>query len=368
MLQTPPGLAGIAVITLAGPECRAVLQRVFQPLRPIDHWPDNQIRLGHILGPDGPIDQALACPRSDCVELNLHGGPAVARAVMQQLTRCGAVAEAPDGVDPALSWAHRRFDNPAIGREILGLLAEARCPLYVRILSAQWSGGISLLAEQVLATPTPSAKQAQQLRKAAAGLAQARRLQLPAEIALLGPPNAGKSTLANALTGRAVSIVHPTPGTTRDYVRDEARIGGVGVWVTDTAGLWDATDHLDAQAIQRVGPLVQRADVACLLSAGQPPRVPQWVAPDRCLLVATQIDRVEPFDGCDVAISAETGEGMEDLSRAILAKLGLDQIDPARARAVTARQAQLLGAAAGAIHEGHFAAARRDLNELLGRQ
>jgi tRNA modification GTPase len=367
VLQTPPGLAGIAVITLQGPEDRRILDCVFQPVRPAERWQEDRIRLGHVHGPGGPIDQALACLRSDCVELNLHGGPAATSATMQLLADNGATPGSPAGrADPALPWAHPRMNNPAVGREVLGLLAEARTSLASRVLSSQWSGGISRLARQVLAAETPTAEMAQALRKAAAGLQTVRRLLLPAELVLIGPPNAGKSTLANRLTARPVSLVDPQPGTTRDWVREEAEIGGADVWVTDTAGIWDAPARIDAEAVRRVRPRTARADVICMLSPGAKDPTPGWVDPARCIRVASQADRNRLQGPYDVAVSAQTGEGLDELTRQILARLELADIDAAEARAVTARQQGLAERAAEAIHADQLARATAALGELLG--
>ena len=107
--------------------------------------------------------------------------------------------------------------------------------------------------------PPPPAELPAMLRRAAGRLALIRRLLEPAEVVLAGPPNVGKSTLANALIGRQVSLVHDQAGTTRDWVRHLAVLCGVPVHVTDTAGLWDAPAGVDAQAVGRAAP----ADRAC---------------------------------------------------------------------------------------------------------
>jgi tRNA modification GTPase len=224
-----------------------------------------------------------------------------------------------------------------------------------------------------------------------------RRLLAPAEVVLAGPPNAGKSTLGNALVGRPVSLVHETPGTTRDWVRELAILNGLPVWVTDTAGLWSSTGILpvgiagvppadgngelpqdaplradvESQSARRALERIGRADVVLLL--GQPPAdlggldgpgirrkiIPVWTKSD------LRPRDAPPVSGGTVAVSAHTGEGMDRLRQAILHALGLDGFDPALPRAFTERQASLLASAAEAMERDETPATRACLLRIL---
>jgi tRNA modification GTPase len=115
---------------------------------------------------------------------------------------------------------------------MLEALPQAASELVVAAVSQQWSAGVSQLASD----PDVSAEL---LRSAARRLPMMQKLLSPPEVVLVGPPNVGKSTLANAIVGREVSIVHTIAGTTRDWVREQALLGGVPIWLTDTAGLFD---------------------------------------------------------------------------------------------------------------------------------
>jgi tRNA modification GTPase len=238
---------------------------------------------------------------------------------------------------------------------------------------------------------------AQRLRQAAGRLTIMQKLLHPPEVVLAGPPNAGKSTLANALVARPVSIVHAMAGTTRDWIREQAVIDGRAVWLTDTAGLWDVDHAVDAEAVRRAWDRIDSADLVLLCNpADAPPEnsasntmhalpLPRDIhAPT--LAVTTKADLLS--NGArrstrsaattreaagatprpdqnrndndpsihnselithNLSVSAETGEGLPALRTAILEKLGLADIDPAAPAAFTQRQADLLNHAADAL-------------------
>jgi tRNA U34 5-carboxymethylaminomethyl modifying GTPase MnmE/TrmE len=273
--------------------------------------------------------------------------------------------------------AHPAWDNPAVGAELLAALPLARSELAVSALTFQWSAGLSRLVRESLAelailhnqgcgchgrglcgraeTPKQRALGAA-LRAAAGGLEKIRRLLHPAQVVLAGPPNAGKSTLMNALTGRSVSIVHPRPGTTRDWVRELALLHGVPVWLTDTAGVWERLEELpaghafvDTEAARRARERAAGADVVFWLSEGGRERAPQWCPADRVIRVATKRDAVPAVAPADISVSAATGEGLDPLKQATLARLGLADFDAASPTAFTERQASLLATAADAL-------------------
>jgi small GTP-binding protein len=248
-------------------------------------------------------------------------------------------------------------------------------------------------------------------------------------VVLAGPPNAGKSSLANALIGRQACIVTDTPGATRDWVREMADVAGCPVWVTDTAGLWSPQDPLDAEAVARAWARIDSADlVLAVFDAANPPRGddPDWrrlLARPNVLIVANKADllvRAGPADegdalrpagarsgttspppcaaasgatsdmatqawpchpverevGCAAllhtesattaaAVSAVTLAGLAELRRTILRRLGLADLGADSPAAFTARQAGLLGAAADALAAGQTVPALKSLRDLL---
>lgn len=375
-LITPPGRGGIAVIALQGPAASEILARRFCPWKSHAQDLPDSLRLGYIVEGDVRVDEAVVCRCGDIYEINIHGGPLVARKTLQLLAAAGATLveshwqspqdqQLPDPAD-LLNPAHPRWNNPAIGREMLAALTDAHSPLVLSALATQWSAGISQLARTALACPdNMPAATIDALATAAKQLPFFLRLLQPCEVVLAGPPNAGKSTLANALIGRAVSIVHEQAGTTRDWVRELALLDGVPVWLTDTAGLWDQADGVDAEAVRRSHDRASQADLVLLASEGGA-APPPFLSGRNVLRIATKCDLLPPTTQADVAVCAQTHQGLTQLKAAIVNHLGLSHFDPAAPMAFTPRQAHLLHAAADAARQGNLAGAALHLKTLLG--
>jgi len=361
-LETPPGRGGIAVIALSGPRTEEILSAVFHPHSSHADGGENILQLGHLVDGQEVIDEAIICRRGGGAEINIHGSPLVTRRTLELLARHGA-AVAPPGSGGSFQATHSAWRNPAVGAEMLQVLPLAHSSLVAAVICRQWSDGISRLARQ--ARDKPSAGAAAGLRSAAGQLGVCQSLLHGPEVVLAGSPNVGKSALANALIGRDVSVVHSSAGTTRDWVRDSAMMGGVPIWLTDTAGIWKRATGIDAEAIRRARKQIDKADMVVLLAAGGNFAEPPWLHARALLRVASQCDVVPPAKGAQVTVSAVTGEGLDSLKSAILESLGLGGIDPASPRAFTQRQAELLLAAAEAIEQSKPAAAAESLQSLL---
>lgn len=361
-LLTAPARGGIAVIVLDGPRTPEILAEVFRPRSAAPTA--GRLALGRIVRGREVLDEAIVAlaPAGRTAEINVHAGPHVARKVLALLRERGAEVVPAPAADPTLSAPHRRWRNGAVAAEMLAALRSAATPLAAAAVTAQWAGGLSELAAG--GSPDPAS-----LRAAADALPLMRRLLAPAEVVIAGPPNVGKSALANALVGRSVSIVSDSPGTTRDWVRCLADADGVGVWLTDTAGLWAAADGVDAEAVRRAWQRVQAADLVVCLTAGDPGRGGELIGRIRragnVLNVAGKCDTVAPGPGSDLAVSGRTLAGVDALRRAIRDRLGFADFNPAAAMAFTERQARLLGEAADALDAAGPAAGRSPLRELL---
>ncbi len=418
-LQTPPGTGGIAVIRLVGPGVQAVARALFSAPLPAP----GRLALGELRQDGQRIDEALLAgvnaPAGGAVEINVHGGPRVVQRVLAALAQAGAaVADTPAAEPDAWLLAAEGLDNPAIGQEMLAALPAARTDRALAALTAQWSAGLSRLARETLlhidhlpiASAGPKAPPAQahgrqsvgigagrprrgpvhphvrranglapgmpgvsggRLRRAAEALPQMQRLLNPPEIVLAGPPNAGKSSLANALLGRPACLVSDQPGTTRDWVRELADLAGLAAWLTDTAGLWQAPDALDHQAVARAWARIDEADlVLAVCDASRPPPADDaWarlLGQPHVLRLANKADLAGPPAGF-LPVSAATGDGLAALRRSIADAMGLADLDPTAAMAFTTRQANLLHTAANALDAADPASAAHALHDLLGR-
>lgn len=366
-LQTPPGKGGIAVIVLAGSGRAATLQTIFRPHGEGSDAPSTEagrMQLGYLMDGDEVIDEAIVAHSVRGVEINIHGGPAATRRTLRCLSALGArILEAPA---PAFDPNHPQWANPAIGHELQAHLPSAASDLVVATLTNQWSAGLSQLARETLDAPTPLDHSADQLTEAAEAFSIVQRLLHPPEVVLAGPPNAGKSTLANVLVGRAVSIVHHHAGTTRDWIRERAILAGRCVYLTDTAGLWEADHPIDVESVRRAWERIESADLVLLLSPENPIELPPGVHAKAHLHVRTKADEADRICKTNsLAVSAHTRRGLSELTTAILEALGLAKLDPTRAMAFTQHQAELLHAASQALREGDTSGAHRQLRQLL---
>ena len=370
---TPAGRGGISVIVMRGPKSSRVLEKIFRPVKSHKNAPPGALQLGSIIDNGREIDQAIVSRNGETIEINIHGGPVVTRKTIELLAEGGVTIVPPD--DPragGFNLAHPRWNNPAVGAEMLQSLVQAKSGFVVSVISNQWSSGLSRLAAQTIEklsgdTSNLPSDLADNLVRAASALPKSTKLLNPPQVVLAGPPNVGKSTLTNALAGRQVSIVHDTPGTTRDWVRELAILDGIAVFLTDTAGLFDSAQGIEAQAVARAEKCARDGDLVLLVTGESPLDVPPWLADNNLLRVANKCDicKHQPCEQYDVKISAATGQGMDKLRRAILKSLDLADIDPETPTAFTARQANLLTKSANQITAKQFKAARGTLAELL---
>ncbi len=282
----------------------------------------------------------------DMAEFHVHGGPAVMLSLSRALTALGARLAEPG------EFSKRAFLNGKIDlteAEAIADLIDAESAAQQAQALAQAGGALSKLYEawttrllRMLAYVEASldfadedlppdmldelGRQAKGLgEEIATHLADARRgerLRRGVQIAILGAPNAGKSSLLNTLAQRDVAIVSARAGTTRDVIEVHLDLAGYPVIVADTAGLREATDEIESEGIARAKAQANAADIKLLLfdATQEPDSIVRSLNDDNSLLVATKRDLPESrrVPCADVAISILTGEGVSEL----LAKMG----------------------------------------------
>jgi len=274
----------------------------------------------------------------DCVEFSLHGGRAVLAAVSDALVALGGRPAEPG------EFSRRAFLN---GRLDL-LQAEATADLIAAETEAQrrlaidgadalqaactaWRETLrQIMARQEALIDFPdedlppevdAALQREiaglhmQMLDVLAGAPGAARLREGLEFVILGPPNAGKSTLLNALAGTDLAIVSEIPGTTRDAVGARIDLGGVPVHITDTAGLRETADVIEAEGVRRAMARGATADLIIAVAAAPEPEFPQTPPGVEVLHVITKSDLFAKAPLGFLNISAATGAGMPALVR-----------------------------------------------------
>jgi len=279
----------------------------------------------------------------DSAELQLHGGPAVVAAVAEALVALGARPAEP-GEFTRRAFLHGKMDLTAAEgiADLIAAETEAQRRQALRQAEgglaarhAEWAARLTrLLARQEAfiefeEEDLPSDLDAQvtvaagQLRNEMAALladgGRAEKLREGLAVAILGAPNAGKSSLLNALVGRDAAIVSARAGTTRDVVEVRMILAGVPVTFADTAGLRDATDEIEAEGVRRALARAEAADLRLLVFAADaaPDAATSSLQGPDAMLVASKADLGGSMPEGAIAVSARTGQGMAELLRRI---------------------------------------------------
>ena len=360
-LATPGGTGAVGLIRISGPDAGRVMGKAS------DHageFPDRRATLATIRAADGSVlDQVLVTrfegPRSytgeEVVEVSTHGGRLIVRRVLERLLECGARAAGPG------EFTERAFLNGKLDltqAEAVMDLISAQSDLALRAAHEQLEGGIGrrteALRQELIETVAqleawidfpeedidPETGDALAQRMAGVGgsidglLAtadQGRILREGLRTVICGRPNAGKSSLLNALLGQDRAIVSETAGTTRDTIVEMLVVDGVPLRVIDTAGLHAAADSTEEEGIRRT--LVEAARADLLLVVADATMPPEEALPDEVPEAPRQITILNKADlpeapGWNLPeaprVSSTDGSGLEALRRRIreLADLG----------------------------------------------
>jgi tRNA modification GTPase len=376
----PP--AAISVIRISGPAAHEAGRRIARDLpeartaavRELRH-PRSAELLDEalVLRFDGPASST----GENVVEFQCHGGRAVVDSVLDALASLEGLRPAEPG-----EFTRRAFDNGRIDlteAEGLADLIEAETQSQRKAALALAEGGlrkqVAIWQERLLALSAEAESTIDYdeddervdpalLRECGALAAElgtwlerptVERLKDGVRVVVAGPPNAGKSSLLNAIAGEERAIVTDIPGTTRDHIEVPLALSGVPVLLTDTAGLRDSTDQVEAIGVSRAEALVEAADV--LVWLGEPDAMPDH---PQAVLVHAKSDlperSVAPTGA--LAVSALTGDGVAELLRRIESQ-ARSLLPTEDAIVLNRRQAQHLEEAAHAV--GHAA----DAGELI---
>lgn len=257
---TAVGPAAIAILRITGPGvAELAAQHLRSPAgRPIRLPESGEIRRCALLDDSSvPIDDVLVSRDAVGFRLHLHGSPAVVEQVERMLVAAGFVEAA---VHAAELWDVR----DAVEADTLAALPAVRTTAGARWLLQNGERLRTLLHNLIARPDSPDA--ADRIAAICAdGAAILRRFTHPRRIAMIGAPNAGKSTLINALGDSPVSIVSDRPGTTRDFVEFGAEYDGLPLVLVDTAGLRTTADPLERAGIEHTQRVVAECDVAVLV-------------------------------------------------------------------------------------------------------
>lgn len=269
----------------------------------------------------------------DLAEFHLHGGRAVVAAVLGALARMPGVRAAEPGEFTRRAFANGRIDlAEAEGlADLLSAETEAQRRAALRLAGGALSRRVAGWTERLLALAAaieaqldfadegdvaeglPASWHAQRaaLSEAIGELLArppAERLRDGVRVVIAGPPNAGKSTLLNAIVGREAAITSTIEGTTRDLIEAPVGIGGLPFVLVDSAGLRAAGDEIEAIGVERAEAAVAAADLVLWL--GEPDAAPERSG---VIKVRPRSDVIGPSDAADLSVSAVTGAGMDAL-------------------------------------------------------
>ncbi len=383
-VATPAGHGGVGVVRVSGPAASAIGLAMGRRARP---WLPRLVTLARLDG-EGLTAEALVtyfpAPKSytgeDVVEFSVHGSPVVVAALVRRAVTLGArLARA--GEFTLRAFMNGKLD--LVQAEAARDLVEAVSPAQARAAFDQLDGSLSTALRAVVGEMRELQLQLEasmdfpdegyhfverdevgrvlnevrlRLERLVNGRARGRLVRDGARIVIAGMPNAGKSSLFNALVGADRAIVSTTPGTTRDLVTARVVLGDFAVELVDTAGMRASADLVEQEGVRRAAEAVEHADVVILAVDGSR----ALSQDDRALLarvdvrarvlVATKSDlpgawALEEYGAGMIAVSARTGAGLESLTQRVSSLLGGDEHAADHVLITNERHQALLGAA-----------------------
>ena len=354
-ISTPAGIGGIAVIRISGPKAITLTDKLFRGRKSLAETRSYSMRFGEIVAADEVLDQVLCsvfrAPHSftgeEMVEISCHGSPYVQQAIIQALLDAGCSMAAPG------EFTRRAFLNGKMDlteAEAVADLIAAESKAEKDLALAHLKGGVSnelkALREQLLRLTSlieleldfadheelefADRGELKELSERIDGkltslihsfrLGNAVKNGIP--VAIVGPTNAGKSTLLNALLGEEKAIVSDIPGTTRDIIEDTLIINGLLFRFIDTAGLRDTEDEIEAIGIRRAHAAAEKAEIILYVTEGEEPRIFEG----KVIWVRNKSDKYrypKPKDDTTICLCAKH-DSLEPLKQKIYEIAGVD--------------------------------------------
>jgi tRNA modification GTPase len=393
-VATPPGAGGLGIVRVSGPRaapiCEAIAGRLPAPrVATLARFRDGQ---GRVI--DSGLLLYFPAPHSftgeDVLELHGHGGAWVLRGVLQRVLELGARGARPG------EFSERAFLNDKIDlvqAEAIADLIESGTDAAARAAQRSLQGefsdrihavqerltGLRVFVEAAIDFPDEEidflaesdvvercAAVEQQLAALLGRARQGRLLRDGIVLAIIGRPNAGKSSLLNALSGEETAIVTEIPGTTRDVLREQVDLDGIPVHVADTAGIRETDDVIEAEGVRRARAALEGADIVLLVEDASRPdeehrELHGELPPHATVIrVANKVDLLAPGAAAEdgrVPISARTGQGLDCLRTRIREAVGATE-RPEGSFSARQRHVDALKRAGA-----HLAAGRREMEE-----
>ena len=358
-IATPLGEGGIAVIRVSGPECIEMADRYFHPRGqsaiPPSKAPTHTIHYGHVTRDGRNVDEVLLSvlraprtfTREDVVEISCHGGLMAAREVLAAVLSQGCRIALP-GEFTRRAFLNGRIDL-AQAEAVLDVI-QARTETALSAAQEQLAGKLSVRIERLrddlmltLAhveahidfpdediSPDTRETLLERLRSAHQFLGRliqagsdGQVLRRGIRAAIVGRPNAGKSSLLNQLLGRDRAIVSPIAGTTRDTIEETAAVRGIPVVFIDTAGLRETGDELEIEGVRRSHAAMERAELVLhVLDASEP----LWPADEGRLASLANRKRIIVRNKTDLPIQLELPSGIESIQVSCATGDGIDTL------------------------------------------
>lgn len=372
---TPPDRGAIATLSIQGSGALLAIAPFLRARngREVVLRPENRPIFARLFLNEIQGEEVVVYARSEHdVELHCHGSPFLVRRVIDSLRSQGIKESTLE------SWL-RKEEADLIAVEARQALCRAYTFRTVQILADQYRGALTREVRGILALlgagNKDSAKEEEAKERVDRLLARAEvglHLTSPWRVALVGPPNAGKSSLFNCLVGYDRAIVDPMPGTTRDFVTAQVAIDGWPIGLVDTAGLCDPRDAIESEGVQRAQEIARTADLVVLVFDRSEPwqeEYAQWLGTWQNVLVVLNKKDLPARIGKHIEgleLSAFEPDTAEVLGRAIVARVVPQPPLSGEPVPFTSRQIELLRRTQCLIGAGHLAKARGSLCEVLG--